>query len=150
MNHSLHRIFLIVASINAVSHAIEPFENATEAVGLKGLSGGVAAWGDFNNDGWTDLYVSGQLWRNDQGKFQKVEASSIGPGVWGDFNNDGFLDLFGWSGKGRLLQNVEGKSWKPVEGLPELPTQVSLAASWGDFNGDGLLDLYAAGYEVGR
>jgi hypothetical protein len=72
-------------------------------------------WGDYNNDGWPDLYVSGfdepnRLWKNlgrpnANGKgwaFVDV-APELGlaryplasfPPVWYDFNNDGYLDLF--------------------------------------------------------
>jgi hypothetical protein len=129
--------------------AVEPFQDVTKSVGLTGMSGGVAAWGDFNNDGWVDLFTGGQLWRNQQGKFTRVnDVPAIGPGIWGDFDNDGYLDLFGWSGKGMLLRNLQGKGFEAVNGLPELPTKVSLGATWGDFNGDGFLDLYVCGYEV--
>ena len=61
-----------------------------------------------------------QLWQNQQGKFTRVpNVPAIGPGIWGDFDNDGFLDLFGWSGKGTLLRNQQGKSFETVKGLPE-------------------------------
>ena len=130
--------------------AVEPFVDVTERVGLKGLSGGVAAWGDFDNDGWPDLYVGGQLWRNNQGQgFQAVEGTSLsGSGIWGDYDNDGYLDLFCWS-SGKLFRNQAGKEFVALsDKIPQLPTTVSLGASWGDWNGDRFLDLYVGGYEV--
>jgi hypothetical protein len=66
---------------------------------------------DFDNDGWTDLLVTGYgrlvLYRNHQGRFVEVTRSA-GLGVltdpgplhwssaagWGDFNGDGWLDLY--------------------------------------------------------
>ena len=128
----------------------DQFQDVTEQVGLKGLSGGVAAWGDFDNDGWVDLYTDGQLWRNEQGKrFSPVkDLPRGGAAIWGDFDNDGFLDLFSWS-EGALLRNLKGKGFEVVaDGVGKLPTTVSLGATWGDFNGDGFLDLYIGGYEV--
>ncbi len=133
------------------STAAEPFQDVTEAVGLTGLSGGAAAWGDFDNDGWVDLCSGGQLWRNEDGKrFHRVENLSLaGPGIWGDFDNDGFLDLFSWAGQGRLFRSQEGKSFEDVgKAFPKLPTRVSLGATWGDFDGDSFIDLYVGGYEV--
>ena len=129
----------------------QPFQDVTDAVGLSGLSGGVAAWGDFDRDGWVDLYAGGQLWRNEQGaRFRRVDdLPQAGPGIWGDFDNDGYLDLLSWAGGGTLLRNLQGKRFEDAgDGLPRLPMKVSLAATWGDFNGDGLIDLYVAGYEI--
>src|SRR6266571_1757175 len=71
--------------------------------------GGVTdvVWGDFDNDGWPDLYVvrwsaPNLLFRNNRdGTFTDVtEASGTGdPGngnaaIWFDYNGDGLLDLY--------------------------------------------------------
>ncbi len=89
------------------------FTDVTEKAGLQGIgySMGVAA-GDYDNDGFVDLYVTGlnrnQLFRNNgDGTFSDVTAKAGVPGVvpklgkawsvaagWLDFNNDGLLDLF--------------------------------------------------------
>jgi len=70
------------------------------------------AWGDYDNDGWIDLYVANGwrsadqrpdlLYRNDgDGTFTKITrgspATELGAGMsanWVDIDNDGFLDLF--------------------------------------------------------
>src|SRR5713226_5981179 len=78
----------------------KPFIDVTEAMGLKGNNGGVAAWGDFDNDGWVDLCIGGEIWRNEEGKRFRLVGRVGGPAIWGDFDNDGYLDLFCWeSGK---------------------------------------------------
>lgn len=93
------------------------FEDLAPRVGL-GVLGMVkgASWGDFNNDGRLDLYVSrfgkpNMLWRNDgrgpDGTWQFTDVAQ-GAGVeqpvlsfatwfW-DYDNDGWLDIFvaGW------------------------------------------------------
>jgi len=133
------------------AQAAEPFVDVTQQVGLEGLSGGVAAWADFDSDGWCDLYVGGQLWRNEKGKhFRRVEGVPLaGSGIWGDFDNDGWLDVFSWTSRGRLFRNLKGKGFEDVTNrLPESPIEVSQGATWGDFDGDGSLDLYVGGYEV--
>ncbi len=83
------------------------FEDVTERAGLKGegFSLGVAA-GDFDNDGFVDLYVTGyeanHLYRNKgDGTFTDVTKKSgvMGGGWstsagWFDYDRDGRLDLF--------------------------------------------------------
>ncbi len=89
------------------------FADVTAAAGVRGqgYSMGAAA-GDYDNDGWTDLYVTGVnrniLYRNlRNGRFEDVTSRagvtasveglgklwSVGAG-WFDFDNDGDLDLF--------------------------------------------------------
>jgi len=83
------------------------FTDVTEQSGIRafGYGMGVAA-GDFNNDGWVDLYITNfghnQLWRNNgDGTFTDVTSQS-GTDVFGwsssasfvDFDRDGWLDLF--------------------------------------------------------
>lgn len=125
------------------------FEDATQQLGLT-LSNSAAAWGDFNNDGFVDLYCGGTLWRNDGGVgFTRVPMPSNGSsGLWGDFDNDGFLDLYCW-GDGKLLRNEGGRRFVDVTAmLPERLAKVSRGAVWGDFDRDGFLDLFVGGYEV--
>lgn len=132
------------------SDAADPppaFIDVTEAVGLKGVSGGPAAWADFDNDGWVDLCAGGEVWRNEAGKKFKKVAAVAGPAVWGDYDNDGWPDLFCY-GTGQLYRNLKGEKFEEVKIVPKLPTEVSLGAAWGDFNRDGFLDLYVGGYEV--
>ena len=88
------------------------FTDVTEQAGVKGVgySMGVAV-GDFDNDGFEDLYVTGvnrnQLLRNNgNGTFTDVTAKARVDGTaegkgklwsvaagWFDYNNDGLLDL---------------------------------------------------------
>lgn len=83
-----------------------------------------AAWGDYDNDGWIDLYVSrygepNLLFRNlgagpggEHRGFREVgeEAGVTEPGRsfplwWWDYDNDGWLDLF-VAGYGALARDV--------------------------------------------
>ncbi len=130
----------------AADEPIKNFIDVTEAMGLKGINGGEAAWGDFDNDGWVDVCIGGEVWRNEGGKrFTKV-ATVGGPGIWGDYDNDGYLDLFCYQ-TGKLYKNIKGKEFKEVP-FPPRPMKVSIGACWGDFDGDGFLDIYLAGYEA--
>jgi hypothetical protein len=93
------------------------FTDVTEKAGLQGIgySMGVAA-GDYDNDGFVDLYVTGvnrnQLFHN---------------------NGDGtFTDVTEKAGVGGFVPKI-GKAW-------------SVAAGWFDYNNDGLLDLFVLNY----
>ena len=78
------------------------------------------AWGDYDNDGFLDLFVCRQLGQNNvlyhnngNGTFTKVtEGRPVNDGgnsvgcAWGDYDNDGFLDLFVANGAfGDVSQN---------------------------------------------
>lgn len=90
------------------------FTDVTATSGLNPRSNSNAiAWGDYDNDGFLDLYISrgspggggllgGTLYRNNgNGTFTDVTAaagvtqnSNSWAAIWGDYDNDGFLDLF--------------------------------------------------------
>ena len=89
------------------------FTDVTEKAGLAGAGyGSGVAVGDYDNDGWPDLFLANvtgnQLFHNNgDGTFTEVTAKagvggakldgkkmwSVGAG-WFDYNNDGLLDLF--------------------------------------------------------
>ena len=83
------------------------FTDVTEQAGVASerFGQGVCA-GDFDNDGWTDLYVTNygknRLYRNNgNGTFTDVaERAGVIAGAWstgcafGDYDGDGLLDLF--------------------------------------------------------
>lgn len=84
------------------------FEDVSAAARLDVTSYGMGvATGDYDNDGWTDLFLTSvgqnRLFRNEQGRFREVtgQAGVAGdPNTWSssaafvDYDNDGDLDLF--------------------------------------------------------
>jgi len=83
------------------------FTDVTEKAGVTGAYFGMgAAVGDYDNDGWPDIFVTAYgkciLYKNNHdGTFKDVteKAGVATPGwttsaVWFDYDNDGRLDLF--------------------------------------------------------
>ncbi len=142
-------------------HRSVTFTNVSKEVGLAGRNGNYFAWGDYNNDGNSDLLVNGRyLYRNNGGpdynfSYVSNEANLVtgGPwvsnGVWGDYDNDGWLDIFAGGRSDRLFHNRGDGTFEDLTvaaGLDEdeYPT---CAGSWGDYDRDGYLDLYIANGE---
>ncbi len=123
------RLDALVSGINSANVAVtQLYHNNGDGtftatnVGFAGAYSGTLAWGDFNNDGAPDLYLSGltivssngvtavttnlaKLYRNNgDGTFTDMNVNLLttdnrtagpnnGTATWGDFDNDGKLDL---------------------------------------------------------
>jgi hypothetical protein len=156
------------------------FDDVTEEAGLLSLHPTqTAAWADYDNDGWLDLYVGheanttenhpSQLFHNNHdGTFSEVAARNgladmgfVKGVAWGDFNNDGRPDLYvSVKGKGnRLFRNdgpLDPKNPRPDQWkFTDVTAQAGVAepihsfATWFfDYDNDGWPDLFVAGFYV--
>ncbi len=120
------------------------------------------AWGDYDQDGWLDLYVTdpegpNRLFRsNGDGTFSRSPLAEqvalpdaySGGATFVDYDNDGWPDLYvvNW-GANVLFRNEGGQRFvdvTEVAGVGDMANGQS--ASWGDFDQDGYLDLYVANW----
>jgi hypothetical protein len=158
-------LLLLFALGLAMPAGAAQFTDIAPFLGLPGAIG--AAWGDYDGDGYADLFLAGNdavgygalLLRNNGGlSFADTSASAgilttfvgqIAP-VWGDYDNDGALDLFVASdGLVPQLYRNDGGHFTDVAseaGLPAILTtgNASRTAAWCDYDGDGWLDLFVS------
>lgn len=141
------------------------FTDVTEKAGVAGGTFGMGvAVGDFNNDGYPDLYVSSYgrsiLYRNNgDGTFTDVTEKSGLPrsgwttsAAWVDYDGDGLLDLFVCSfvdyGTAARFSCGDNKLGRKYYCIPRVfqPTRSLLFHN----NGDGTFTETGAGTAIGR
>ena len=122
-----------------------------------------AAWGDYDNDGKLDLYVTNSagnkrnfLYHNDgNGAFTKVNTGApvtdafVSRSVnWTDVDNDGDVDLFVSNEEDQhenLYKNNGGGNFIKITSDPVVSDGgKTMSSSWGDYDNDGDLDVFLA------
>ena len=135
-----------------------------------------AAWADYNNDGWLDLYVAtyndamGQDPRSpnwfyeNQGDGTFIDvAPALGLAdslkqpwavVFFDYNNDGWQDLYIGNDKDKgnmLFRNNSDGSFTDVSAASNSDLQMcSMGIAAGDYDNNGYLDLYISNSPAGN
>lgn len=145
--------------------AYQQFESAPRGGFQTYMSGGAAA-GDFDGDGWIDLYVTRLdaadiLYRNQgDGTFADVTEAAFGKehlanvmtnGVgWADIDNDDDLDLYVTSlfsngyqlfindGQGTFREEANARN----AGIAGIDEHFGFSVSFGDYDRDGFLDIH--------
>ncbi|MBT8189404.1 MAG: VCBS repeat-containing protein, partial [Bacteroidia bacterium] len=126
----------------------------------KSMNNGIAV-GDYNNDGFEDIYVCNREGKNlfyenlGNGQFDE-KASMLGidfngksnTSIWLDFDNDGDQDLYvGNYDEANILYRNEGDVFTDVTQQFNLGTIGRISSlNAGDFDMDGDLDIYVANF----
>jgi hypothetical protein len=113
------------------------------------LWGWAAKFGDFDNDGWKDLFVVNGLRSGNKDNYIPVLVNLITqPGV--DFSDVSIWPHIGqmtWSGyqKKKMFRNLHGETFKEISAEAGVDNDLDgRGIGMGDFDNDGKLDLFQA------
>lgn len=135
-------------------NGIEPVTDAFQATGC--------GFGDFDNDGFVDLFVgnfsgSNRLYRNNHDNTFSLVEGAIFLGVssaqsygisWVDYDNDGNLDIFVANGYGTATSNFlyrnqgDGTFADAATGSLLSTSGHYAGCGWADYDRDGFVDLF--------
>jgi hypothetical protein len=136
-------------------------------INLTGIYLSSSEWGDFNNDGYIDILMSGftgstrvsKIYKNNGGNgFSEFSGANLqgvhrGSVSWGDYNNDGNLDILltGYNSSNASISKIYknngsayGYTFTEQSGITLAGAYYS-STSWGDYDNDGDLDIILSG-----
>lgn len=140
------------------------FTDVTQASGLISTEHRThsVAWGDFDNDGWLDVFVGheetpSQLFRNrGDGTFEDVtQKAGVGRkaftkgSTWGDYDNDGYPDLYvsNYGEENFLYHNNRNGTFTEIAKQLRVEKPIMSFPTWFfDYDNDGWLDLFVASF----
>ncbi|MCH7779694.1 MAG: CRTAC1 family protein, partial [Acidobacteria bacterium] len=146
------------------------FLDRTAEAGLAGLYGGINTdQADYNNDGFTDLYVLRGAWMQAMGRHPNSLIRNNGDGtftdvaaaagvenmqfakavIWGDYDDDRYPDLYvsNFGHLNRLYHNEGDGTFVDVAKQAGVTLPILSFAIWfWDVNNDDALDLFVAAY----
>lgn len=125
------------------------------SIALTGVENGSVAWGDFDNDGYLDILITGswvsKVYRNNgNGTFTEQVNAGLPPltystGVWGDYDNDGYPDILlaGDASENVVVCEVYHNNGDGTftKSFSQSGGGMAPAVAWGDYNNDGKLDF---------
>ncbi len=119
------------------------------------------AWGDYDNDGFLDIYLGkfyhdNELYHNNAGLLERVTDLGVGDKrdtnglTWVDYDNDGDLDIYviNREQENGLFRNdlnaAQGLFTEVACALSLADAEIGQSGAWADYDNDGDLDLYLA------
>jgi hypothetical protein len=154
--------------VRLYNNELGQFTNVGPALGLPtaGKERRAIAWGDYDADGYLDIYIGSnrqgnELFRNDKSqgftnvtKIMGVEVPQVSTRQisWVDYDNNGSLDLFiaDRVGPNLLFSNTGGTFTDVSQAVGLNDSRATVGACWFDYNQDGLLDLFLANQGDGK
>ncbi len=135
------------------------------SIQLTGVSNSSSAWGDYDNDGYLDILLTGQdesnipiskVYHNKRNNSFTEQTLIFLIGVyessvaWADYDNDGYLDILltGKTASGtyisKIYRNNQDNTFAEQMSIPLIGVGYSSVA-WGDYDNDGYIDIVLTG-----